>query len=381
MGRDLQFVLKVAERCNIDCTYCYYLNSGNDSPFSRPAFMDEQVARGVVDFALKSQDTIEVGKIRIVLHGGEPLMLKKKRFRGLCNVLSELQRAGLDSEIAMTTNAMLVDEEWIDIFAEYQIGVGISLDGPQEYHDLERVDFRGRGTHSRVMFGVNALLKAAAQGQIKQPGVLAVIDPRGKGDVVYDYLIRQLGFRNADFMMPFTIHDWNPKEEDVNAVARFLIAAFWEWVKDDNPKIRIRTFNKYLNRILACESEKDRNPDHIVVGVGSDGTIVNDDIMQVLGPDIFDRGLNVCKSSMDEYLAELQVGKVVGVAELAQDCKDCYMLDVCRPSTLPWDGAEMRYKKETGFQNRLVHCSAIQDLVGEMQAYVASQRVPLSIGA
>lgn len=77
MATDLQVVLKVAERCNINCTYCYCLNSDNDAPYGRPAAISEEVARGVVRFVEDSARHIDLGQLRIVLHGGEPLMVKK----------------------------------------------------------------------------------------------------------------------------------------------------------------------------------------------------------------------------------------------------------------------------------------------------------------
>ncbi len=74
MSRDLHVVLKVTERCNINCSYCYYFNKGNDSPYNRPPFVNTEVAQGLVRFILRSSDHIQLGNLRIVLHGGEPLV-------------------------------------------------------------------------------------------------------------------------------------------------------------------------------------------------------------------------------------------------------------------------------------------------------------------
>lgn len=369
MKRDLQLVLKVSERCNINCSYCYYFNSGNDAPFNRPAYVTEEIAHAVVRFVQDGTRQMDLGKVRVVLHGGEPLMLRKERFRAVCRILSQLKTSGLDFRTVITTNAMLIDADWVKIFEEFGIGVCVSLDGPQHYHDLERVDFQGRGTYTRVINGVARLQSAAADRRVIEPTVLAVIDPRFAGDVVYDHLVRQLGFRALDFLVPMTIHDKDPKTEDIEAVGRFLISAFSEWVKDDDPGIRVRIFNKYLARLLGRSHDQD-NSAHIVVGVGSDGTLINDDLMQVLGTQIFDRNLNIRNNSIDEFLVELNKGELAGVYESHSECKVCKWFDVCRPPSLPWGGAEMRYKRSTGFQNKLVHCDAFQALFRAMQEYI-----------
>ncbi len=57
-------------------------------------------------------------------------------------------------QLSPPTNAMLVDDEWIDIFEEFNIGVlRISGRAQRQYHDLERVDHFGRGSYERALAG------------------------------------------------------------------------------------------------------------------------------------------------------------------------------------------------------------------------------------
>ena len=376
MPRDLQLVLKVAERCNINCTYCYYFNAGNDAPLSRPKVMSERVARSVVDFVERCSEEVELGNIRLILHGGEPLLVPKQQFRRLCEIFSELKSRWPSTNIVTTTNGILIDDEWIDIFAEFDIGVCVSIDGPQEYHDRERLDFKGRGTYASVLNGIEQLTNAAALGRVQMPGAIAVIDPRNDGAVVYHHLVRELGFRILDLAIPMTCHDSNPRRKDIERVGTFLVDSFNEWVKDDDPQIFIKIFHKYFARVVGNEAEEDQDPSGVVAGIGSDGTIVNDDSMQILGPEIFDRGLNVSHSTLSEYLAELNKGEVAGVHKPYVECLECKWYKVCRPASLPWLDGEMRYKKSNGFQNKLVHCDALQLLYSEMKAYVWDSTIP-----
>jgi len=379
MPRDIQIVLKVAERCNINCSYCYYFNAGNEEPMNRPAFVDDEVVQGVVRFLEQAATLIDLGRASVILHGGEPMMLKKERFRRLCSTLSRLKTSLPHSaRIDMTTNGMLIDSEWLDIIEEFQIGTCVSIDGPAEYHDRERVDFKGRGTHARVLEGIRQLQDAASAGRFPPPGALAVIDPRSRGDVVYHHLIRELGFRCADFLVPLTIHDSRPSQEDIHQVGVFLRDAFAEWVRDDDPGISIRIFNRYMGRLLGLARDVNVAATNIVIAVGSDGSMMNDDIMQVLGADIFDRDLNVRKSSILDYLSETRTGVLAGVYEPHEECKSCNWYGVCQPPQTPWSGGQMRYSRATAFKNKLVHCSAYQDLYDDMSRYISESHVPVA---
>ena len=373
---DLQIVLKAAERCNINCSYCYYFNAGNTAPMARAPFVSDDTARGIVHFVQQTAGRMTLGHLRVVLHGGEPLMLKKSRFRRICNILRELKTTVPRMSIVTTSNGMLIDDEWIELFEEFNIGVCVSVDGPRAYHDLERVDFKGRGTYEKVIAGIDKLKRASAAGRIIEPSVLTVINPNFRGNVVYDHIVRKLGIRLADFRVPMTIHDAHPRAADIESIGCFLADAFTEWVKDDDPGIRIRIFNTYLSRLLDPGSGYARTPSYIIVAVGSDGTILNDDLMQILGQQIFDRNLNIRLNSMEDYLEEVTRGELGGIATPYDECQRCEWFNVCQPAHLPWNGAEMRYKRSTGFQNRLVHCDAFQKLFLQMRSYLQNNELP-----
>lgn len=366
MGRDLKLILKVSERCNINCTYCYYYNRGNDSARSRPAFVSDEVVRGVVRFVESGRDVL--GKVHIIIHGGEPLMLKKARLRAICN---EFRKNIPNVMIGLVTNGMLIDREWIDIFAEFNIGVAISIDGPQEYHDRERVDYRGRGTYTRVVQGIRQLREAADAGWITEPSALAAIDIRSRGDVVYHHLVRELGFRKSlDFLEPQVLHDENPSAAFVREVGRYLIEAFREWVRDDDPNIHIRIFNKYMDHLLGRTKNDPDVPTYLVVAVHGTSDMLNDDYFALVKPRLLAPHLNVMRNTLSDYIAAIQTGVLGEVATPHEECVRCKWFKVCRPPVLPYTNAHFRYKQETGFRNKMVHCEAYQMLFEEMTAYI-----------
>ena len=58
----------------------------------------------------------------------------------------------------MTTNGVLIDEEWLDCFEAHNISVAISIDGPAHIHDLHRKTFQGTGTHAAAERAARMLL-------------------------------------------------------------------------------------------------------------------------------------------------------------------------------------------------------------------------------
>ena len=51
---------------------------------------------------------------------------------------------------AIQTNAILLDKKWCEFLHANNFLVGISIDGPREYHDRYRRDLGGRGTFDKV---------------------------------------------------------------------------------------------------------------------------------------------------------------------------------------------------------------------------------------
>lgn len=145
----LEVVLKVTERCNIDCTYCYFFNSTNQDFKDHPAYIKYETIKDCAVFLKNSVEEAGVKFLQIDFHGGEPLMMKKHRFDEMCNLFKDHLEGIVDLKFAMQTNAMLIDDEWLKIFAKHEIGIGISLDGPKHIHDIHRIDHRGRGTYDQ----------------------------------------------------------------------------------------------------------------------------------------------------------------------------------------------------------------------------------------
>ena len=150
-------VVKVAERCNLACPHCYYFYQEYNGGFTNAPFLTEKAADDLPHFLARSLDHLKLQQINVVMHGGEPLLLKKPRFDALCRSLRETLDPLVDLRLSVQTNGVLIDDEWVEIFTHRKVKVGVSIDGKKEQHDRHRPDKRGRGSYDGAVRGLRVL--------------------------------------------------------------------------------------------------------------------------------------------------------------------------------------------------------------------------------
>lgn len=144
----IEIILKLpGEACNLNCSYCYEKRQ----PSVSTGFIEEPHIR-----QLAAQ--LAGRKVSIGLHGGEPLLLGKKRMRALLSAIDAHLNV---SDIKLQTNGVLVDEEWIDIFrsSPRPVTIGISHDGPRHL-SLYRVDYAAKNKAAAAQSAIEALCRA-----------------------------------------------------------------------------------------------------------------------------------------------------------------------------------------------------------------------------
>jgi len=124
------FILKVVNRCNIDCDYCYVFNSVDQSWRTLPPRLSPATARRAAERIAEHARTRGIDSIDIVLHGGEPLLAGVEFTRDLLLVLRETLAKVAATRFELQTNATLVSPEWLDLFEAFDVKISVSLDGP-----------------------------------------------------------------------------------------------------------------------------------------------------------------------------------------------------------------------------------------------------------
>ncbi|MBC7281238.1 radical SAM protein [Hoeflea sp.] len=148
-------LLNVTEACNIRCGYCVY---GGTYPGKRQhnnTRMSVDTAFQAIDYLAAHSAQAEHPFRMLGWYGGEPLT----NFKVIKASARYFRKTftGLPSQFHLTSNGLLWDEEILDFFAEYEVDLVVSLDGPKPIHNRNRVGPKGEGTFDRVMANLDRL--------------------------------------------------------------------------------------------------------------------------------------------------------------------------------------------------------------------------------
>src|SRR5689334_14000318 len=125
-------LVKVASRCNLDCSYCYIYHMGDEGWREQPKRIHARVSAAVAQ-QLGELARAQDHPLSVVLHGGEPLLLGRQRLSALFDELRTALPAS--AGLHLQTNGVLLDDSIIELCLEHDVGVSISLDGPAAVHD------------------------------------------------------------------------------------------------------------------------------------------------------------------------------------------------------------------------------------------------------
>jgi len=145
----------MGSKCNLDCTYCFYLEKEKLYPGSENFRMKPAVLEAYVKDYIAAQPGPVVS---FAWQGGEPTLAGLGFFQRAVE-LQKLHAGGRTIENAFQTNGTLLDDAWGEFLAREKFLVGISIDGPAAMHDAYRVDKGGKPSFERVMGGLALLRK------------------------------------------------------------------------------------------------------------------------------------------------------------------------------------------------------------------------------
>jgi uncharacterized protein len=357
------FVVKVASRCNLNCSYCYMYNLADQTYRDQPATMSpavtEAMARRIADHAFRHS----VPWVHLILHGGEPLLIGKRRLRSWVGQVREQARGRVAVAFSMQSNGALIDDEWIDLLAELRVNIGISIDGPRRFHDRFRLDHHGRGSFDDVVDAIRRMRTHPRGGEIFS-SLMGVVNPEIPPVELFDFW-QSLDVPGFDLSLPHANHA-HPPPFPPAAYGRWMIEFFDLWFDQNRPDRSIRYFENMLRMLFGYPISTDNiggKPVGVVV-VETDGSIEPTDAFKCCDDGITKLGLNVLRDDFDALYAFPMVNTLQGgAAMLCETCQSCEMRDVCGGGYMPH-----RFSLARRFDNPSVYCEALTELIRHIRA-------------
>lgn len=148
----------VSSMCNLNCKYCYYLEKANlyrDEDKAGRFTMSDDLLEKFIESYIESQTSPDV---LFCWHGGETLMRPLSFYKRVVELQKRYAR-GRHIDNTLQTNGTLLTDEWCEFFRKEGWLIGVSIDGPQEFHDEYRRNKMGQPSFRKVMQGIDLLKK------------------------------------------------------------------------------------------------------------------------------------------------------------------------------------------------------------------------------
>ena len=254
----------IGSHCNLNCTYCYYLEKAKLYKGNQVS-MDEKLLENYIRQYVSVQ---QVPVVNFVWQGGEPCLLGIDFFKKAIELQNKYAQ-GKRIENSIQTNGSLLDESWAKFFKEHNILVGISIDGPEEIHDLHRSFKNNSPSFMHVMKGIELLhkyevdfntLTVVNRDNSRFPlEIYHFLKKIGSGYIQFIPIVERTYTGNNSHILSLVepgereaaITKWSVSPEDYGT---FLIKIFDEWVTNDVGRYFIQQFDATLANWIGANS-------------------------------------------------------------------------------------------------------------------------------
>lgn len=323
-NREFQiFVKPVGGRCNLRCSYCYYTGHSHQEGTAGGQRMSDEVLETYIKQHIQA---VGGGEVFFSWHGGEPVLAGIDFYRRAVALEKRYTPPGCRIVNGIQTNATLIDDAWGRFLKEEGFYVGVSLDGPEWFHDSSRLRTDGRGTFTSVMRGLEIL----RQHDVPHEVLCVVSNCNVHASLELFRFFRDLGIEFITFLPLVERKSRNSSEVTGRSVraadfGRFLAEVFDEWIANDIGKIKVQVieealrtafgqdhtlciFNPVCGAVPAVEMNGDfYSCDHFVDGDHLIGNIMNQSLESLLDDPRQKAFGEARKSAMPRYCLECEV--------------------------------------------------------------------------
>ena len=266
-------------------------------------------------------------ELTIVWHMGEPLVLPISFYERAHDVVRSFNRQNLDITFSVQTNATLIDQAWCDFFSTHNVEVGVSLDGPEQFNDANRVDRAGRGTFNRALRGIRLL----QENGIDAPVIVVVTeDSLAEPEEIWEFFAEN-GFTYVGFNaeeaeganVETSLGKQSHRDRFRDFVRRMLVSE-----SSLRSGMEMREFDNLMS-FLSANPGRVKNQDNVPLAIltfDCDGNVssFSPELLITTHPDYGDFLFgNVYESSLDEIFSSANAKFTEVNAEIQRGVKNC----------------------------------------------------------
>lgn len=143
-------ILALTSDCNLGCVYCYASAHDNPKNMEKGDYV-EAIDYFVMEWFGKCT------RAELVLHGGGEPTLNPRRFREVISLFyKKCKSFHIEPSISIETNGCFAPSV-LETIVEFDVNIGISMDGMPEIHNAHRPFLNGKGSFDRIETNIRAL--------------------------------------------------------------------------------------------------------------------------------------------------------------------------------------------------------------------------------
>lgn len=313
--------------CNLKCKYCFYHDVAENRDVKNYGIMSYATLEVLVKRVFEDSDYLA----GFAFQGGEPTIAGLDFYRKFIELQRKYNTKGLKVNNSIQTNGVVINDEWAKFLACNNFLVGLSLDGPKDIHDLNRVDARGIGSHSKIEKTVELFNKYKVEYNI-----LCVVTKSVSRHIekIYNYYTKN-GFKYLQFIPCLDELGKEPGNNPYSLTPEtyedFLKKLFDLWYRDFKlgKSISIRMFDNILQMLLgyppeSCDMNGRCSANAVVE---ADGSVYPCDFYVISEWKMGD----ILSHSLQEMLQGEKAKSFMLVSKnISENCRQCEYLAICR---------------------------------------------------
>lgn len=314
------------------------------------------------DFVSQIKKHIEVHphpRVNFIWHGGEPLLWGIDNYREIFSFMQN-ELKGINYYNSIQTNLSLITENFIDLFIQYNVRPGFSLDGTKEIHDSQRVGVNGKPTFDLIISKLNL-----CRSRGLNPGCIVVAGRKHIGHIPELYRFMRDNKLNFKFNPLFSAGEATNNIDEYGITpeeyAQMTIELFDLWFDDNQGEITESNFVEIASNIVSRKTSGcvfGRNCQENFIAIAPTGDIMP--CGRFCDEELLEHSYgNLHHETLSDILHRARNSEIYKRAEYISNssCKTCKWFDICHGGCIH-DG----FIKSGDFKSKTFLCAAYQKI-------------------